>query len=86
MSRASKDAEKSASRGLTVGSDSGENKDDCNRKEETPIMYAPAGEGESTYHPVTLARWNCKEETLTSNTQTWGFLQEYRELRAKLDG
>jgi hypothetical protein len=29
----------------------------------THIQYAPASEGESTYQLVTLARWNCKEET-----------------------
>ena len=41
-------------------------------------MYSLAGEGDCTDHPVTLAPWNYKEETLTSCPQAWKFLQEYR--------
>jgi len=44
-------------------------------EERTPrIRYAPTGEGDCTNHPVKVAQWKCKEETLTSNPHIWIFL------------
>ena len=50
------------------------------------IIYAPASKGDWTGHPVTLARWNCKAEALTQNSNFWKFMQEHQELRVSLDG
>jgi hypothetical protein len=77
---------KFASRGRTVGTDPVRIKTTSAERKTTRIVHAPADTRNCTGHPVALSDWNCKEETLTLNPQTWRFLQLNRTFRAKSDG